>query len=64
MTAWMAVTSTAITVFVSASPLSRGEEVRGFGWSSNYIWVSEPWPFGVIMASQLPLATYFQAWAS
>jgi len=27
---------------------------------SPYIAVSMPWPFGVIMLSQLPLATYFQ----
>ena len=28
------------------------------GWT--YIAVSEPWPFGVVMPSQVPLATYFQ----
>jgi hypothetical protein len=26
-----------------------------------YICVSEPWPLGVIIPSQVPLATYFQA---
>ena len=26
----------------------------------HHIWVSEPWPFGVVMLSQVPLATYFQ----
>jgi len=30
----------------------------------NYIWVSEPWPLGVVMLSQVPLATYFQACGS
>jgi hypothetical protein len=28
--------------------------------SPTYIAVSEPWPFGVFMPSQVPLATYFQ----
>ena len=30
----------------------------------NYIWVSEPWPFGVVMHAQVPLVTYFHACAS
>src|SRR5260370_12135036 len=27
----------------------------------SYIWVSEPWPFGVVIVSHEPFATYFQA---
>ena len=30
------------------------------GEKLNHICVSEPWPFGVFMSSQVPLATYFQ----
>jgi hypothetical protein len=33
---------------------------RGAHEKTNYIWVSEPVPFGVLMLSQVPLATYFQ----
>jgi hypothetical protein len=33
---------------------------RGRRGAQIYIAVSEPWPFGVVMPSQVPLATYFQ----
>jgi hypothetical protein len=39
----------------------RGRKAKGDG-PGPHIAVSEPWPLGVVIASQLPLATYFQ-WA-
>src|ERR1700677_261993 len=41
----------------SAEPWDKSE-------TEAHIWVNEPWPLGVIMPSQVPLATYFQAWGS
>ena len=44
----------------SGPAVSNGAAKPNEGQPSAHICVSEPWPFGVFMASQAPLATYFQ----
>jgi hypothetical protein len=56
------------TVVGHLLPEGEGEEAESI-WlqftlneaaANFYIAVSEPWPFGVVMPSHVPLATYFQ----
>ena len=51
---------------ISFAPFTRASAARPGSTSigsTDYIWISEPWPFGVLMPSQVPFGTYFQACA-
>jgi hypothetical protein len=43
----------------SAPLLASGAASLNNECANAHIWVREPWPLGVLMESQVPLATYF-----
>ena len=55
---------TGLETRTKTAPLHRRGRAGYAKLESVYICVREPCPLGVVMVSQVPLATYFQAWAS